>query len=237
MPTPINRIARRPVLADVQPKINQKFNLPEDVDLYATKNGVYFIFEKGQETPVYVGLSNSDNTIGKTLFRHFQRWVDPTQYRATYGNAAKYEYEVDIYNTPEEAAEAEILEIARYNPEDNKKVESRDGNPPHGTPATRIIIDSIATKFVMAGEGDEATQGEIREFAQNYNEFDPDFANALELRIAEVQREFDEAIFEREQREAAEQAAKVEADRAREEYLRSPKGKYNNSSFDGTYNL
>lgn len=81
------------------------------------KSGVYLI--KKDKKLVYVGYSETD--LYKTMYRHFQSWNDPTQYRVTYQKQLKkHSFTVRIiFCTPGQAKRLEAYLILRYTPEDN----------------------------------------------------------------------------------------------------------------------
>ncbi len=78
--------------------------------------GVYLIRSKRSKKVVYVGHSKS--SIYKTLYRHFQDWDDPTQYRATY---PKRYYEVALIPTKKDRVEKlERFLVSKLEPKDAK---------------------------------------------------------------------------------------------------------------------
>ena len=76
--------------------------------------GCYLIRDKNN-TIVYVGYSGSQ--LQKTLYRHFQSWNDPKQYRATFPKTG-YTVRV-IFTTAKQAERLEKYLIQRYKPKYN----------------------------------------------------------------------------------------------------------------------
>lgn len=77
--------------------------------------GVYLVKEAGNI--VYVGHSQSD--LYKTMYRHFQSWQDPTQYRATYpktGPSVRV-----VLTTAAQAPRLEAALIRKHRPRDNQQ--------------------------------------------------------------------------------------------------------------------
>jgi excinuclease UvrABC nuclease subunit len=74
--------------------------------------GIYLIKEDGRIK--YVGYSLTD--VHKTAYRHFQRWNDPAQYRATFD---KYALLYILPTSKSRAAKLEKLLIEKYQPEKN----------------------------------------------------------------------------------------------------------------------
>lgn len=81
------------------------------------KKGVYIIRDKRSGQIIYIGQSTSN--IYKTLYRHFQNWDDPTQYRVTYPKQGK-EVAVFIVKNAREVLELERYLIIKYQPKDNE---------------------------------------------------------------------------------------------------------------------
>lgn len=81
------------------------------------QSGVYLIREDGKD--VYVGYSGTD--LYRTMYRHFQHWNDPTQYRVSYqSRLSKKKYTVRIvYCNPAQARRLEQFLIMRLMPRDN----------------------------------------------------------------------------------------------------------------------
>ena len=82
--------------------------------------GLYFIKEKGEL--VYIGKSAYN--VKEVLYRHFQQWnPDRTSrhYRVSYEKSNKYEVAVHLFNILE-VHDAEILNIQKYKPRDNRKL-------------------------------------------------------------------------------------------------------------------
>lgn len=81
----------------------------------AKQPGVYLIYKNG--SLVYVGYSSYN--VYKTLYRHFQRWNDPTQVRITYNpNDQNIKVRV-IYTTALRAKKLEKALILKYQPKNN----------------------------------------------------------------------------------------------------------------------
>lgn len=78
------------------------------------QSGVYFIKDDNNKI-VYVGYSKTQ--LYKTIYRHFQSWKDPKQYRATFPRTYKVRI---IFTTP---ARAELIEkylISQFLPQHNE---------------------------------------------------------------------------------------------------------------------
>ena len=76
---------------------------------------VYIIYEKSEI--VYIG-SGKDGY--KTFYRHFQKWIDRTQYRATFNkNNPNIKVRLIYCNTIKRAKDIEKALILKYRPEDN----------------------------------------------------------------------------------------------------------------------
>jgi excinuclease UvrABC nuclease subunit len=81
------------------------------------KSGVYLIKSKRTNKIVYVGYSGSD--LYRTMYRHFQKWTDNTQYRATF---TKNSHTVRVVlTTPKRATLLERALIIKYKPIGNAK--------------------------------------------------------------------------------------------------------------------
>lgn len=81
------------------------------------QSGVYLIKKEGKL--VYVGYSETD--LYKTMYRHFQHWNDPKQYRVSYQSEMKknrFTVRV-IFCTPRQAKRLESYLILRHLPDDN----------------------------------------------------------------------------------------------------------------------
>jgi excinuclease UvrABC nuclease subunit len=79
------------------------------------KSGVYLIKSKRTNKIVYVGYSG--NNLYRTMYRHFQKWTDNTQYRATF---SKDKYSVRIvFSSPKRASLLEKALIKKYKPKGN----------------------------------------------------------------------------------------------------------------------
>jgi hypothetical protein len=113
--------------------------------------GVYLIRSKRSKEVVYVGHSKS--SVYKTLFRHFQDWDDPTQYRATY---PKRKYEVALISTKKHRVEKlERFLIARMKPRD-AKIEYEDFDPRPGTRRKiKSDIEEAEADNILPGKADE----------------------------------------------------------------------------------
>ncbi|MEL6193937.1 MAG: GIY-YIG nuclease family protein [Bacteroidota bacterium] len=85
---------------------------------YITKAccGVYIIRSKQTKKILYVGFSGKD--LYKTLYRHFQSWEDPKQYRTTYANKYAYEIMVVLHPNPNIMFMLEQYYIDRLKPRD-----------------------------------------------------------------------------------------------------------------------
>ena len=81
------------------------------------KSGVYLIKSKRTNKIVYVGYSGSN--LYKTMYRHFQSWIDETQTRVTY-NKTGYAVRV-VFTTPKRASLLERALIIKYEPKDNTR--------------------------------------------------------------------------------------------------------------------
>lgn len=77
--------------------------------------GVYLIFPIGADAPVYVGHGRD---VYKPLYRHFQRWEDPSQVRVTYPKQG-YAVRVVYTKTLEQAVKLERALILKHRPKDN----------------------------------------------------------------------------------------------------------------------
>ena len=78
-------------------------------------SGVYLIKHRGRVQ--YVGYSF--NNVVKTAYRHFQRWEDPQQFRATFPKTA----ELLILPVRKQAVEkVEAYLIGKYQPEKNTNI-------------------------------------------------------------------------------------------------------------------
>ena len=79
--------------------------------------GVYLIKKSGTDKISYIGFSNSD--LYKTMYRHFQKWNDKTQFRAVY-NKDTHEVRVMLCKTKKEVERLEKYLIQKLKPIDNK---------------------------------------------------------------------------------------------------------------------
>ena len=79
------------------------------------KPGVYLIY-RGEDI-VYIGFSGTN--LYKTLYRHFQKWNDPTQIRVTYRNLNDITVRVVYTATKQHAFKLEKALINKYKPKDN----------------------------------------------------------------------------------------------------------------------
>jgi len=82
------------------------------------KSGTYII--KKNNKIVYIGYSKSN--LYKTIYRHFQSWIDPTQRRVTYQDQLKNNNFLVrvILCTPLQAQRLERYLILKYLPQDNE---------------------------------------------------------------------------------------------------------------------
>lgn len=87
---------------------------PNFPDLRA-KSGVYLI-QNPKGVIVYVGYSGTD--LYKTMYRHFQRWNDETQVRATFDKRRAYKVRV-VLVSPVKAVRLEKALILKYKPTKN----------------------------------------------------------------------------------------------------------------------
>jgi len=112
--------------------------------------GVYLIRSRKTKKIKYIGHSKSD--IYKTMYRHFQDWDDPTQYRATYSPGY---YEVGLIPTKKERVEKlERYLVSKMRPED-QKVYYEDYNPQERTKdKIRTDLEGADAKDILPG-GDE----------------------------------------------------------------------------------
>jgi len=98
--------------------IKSKLNPPykNGKPFYTAKQpGVYLIYKNSQL--VYVGFSSYN--VYKTMYRHFQRWNDPTQVRVIYNpNDPGIKVRV-IYTTAARSKKLEKALILKYAPKDN----------------------------------------------------------------------------------------------------------------------
>jgi len=98
--------------------IKSKLNPPykNGKPFYTAKQpGVYLIYKNSQL--VYVGFSSYN--VYKTMYRHFQRWNDPTQVRVIYNpNEPGIKVRV-IYTTAARSKKLEKALILKYQPKDN----------------------------------------------------------------------------------------------------------------------
>lgn len=79
--------------------------------------GVYII--KIRDQIVYIGHSQSN--VYKTMYRHFQRWNDPTQRRVTYNKFTPGLTVNIIKTTASEAPKKETELIVKHTPRDNEQ--------------------------------------------------------------------------------------------------------------------
>jgi hypothetical protein len=98
--------------------IKSKLNPPykNGKPFYTAKQpGVYLIYKNSKL--VYVGFSSYN--VYKTMYRHFQRWNDPTQVRVIYNpNDPGIKVRV-IYTTAARSKKLEKALILKYAPKDN----------------------------------------------------------------------------------------------------------------------
>lgn len=82
------------------------------------QSGVYLISENETGDIVYVGYS--ENSLYKTIYRHFQKWVDISRTVKTRFTYEKKGYKVRIiFTTPARAALLEKHLIVKIQPRDN----------------------------------------------------------------------------------------------------------------------
>lgn len=95
-------------------KPNGKTNFPET----KARSGVYLIKENNKI--VYIGFSAG--SLYKTMYRHFQRWSKPDQYRVSYRNRiTRNNYTVRIvFCSAKQAEKLEKALIIKYKPRDNE---------------------------------------------------------------------------------------------------------------------
>jgi hypothetical protein len=82
--------------------------------------GLYFI----KENDVLVYIGKSAYNVKQVLYRHFQQWnPDRTcrHYRVSYEKGGDYQVAVHLFNQLE-VHDAEILNIQKYQPRDNRKL-------------------------------------------------------------------------------------------------------------------
>lgn len=97
------------------------------------KTGVYFIRDKKTQKIAYVGYSGSN--LYKTIYRHFQRWVDG-QYRATFSKGAGWQLQI-IFCSPKQAQRLEEYFIKKY----KEKGEANYNNYQYTTKENTIKTD------------------------------------------------------------------------------------------------
>jgi len=98
---------------------NGKFvsNLPF-LESAKEQSGVYFIQSKRTGKVVYIGYS--EKKLYRTIFRHFQKWVDIQREIKTRFTYSKTGYKIRvILTTPARAALLEKYLIVKHNPRDN----------------------------------------------------------------------------------------------------------------------
>ena len=104
------------------------------------KTGVYFIRDKKTQKIAYVGFSGSN--LYKTIYRHFQRWVDG-QYRATFSKNSGWQLQI-IFCNPKQAQRLENYYIKKY-----KEIGQADyNNYQYSTSENTIKADSKNTSVV-----------------------------------------------------------------------------------------
>ncbi|SFC98487.1 GIY-YIG catalytic domain-containing protein [Flexibacter flexilis DSM 6793] len=86
-------------------------------DITGKTKGLYFIINAKTKELVYVGYSFSDNTLYKTISRHFQSWPDKKQYRFTVPKKG-YQVVLALSDNPR-IADVEKYYIQRYRPKGN----------------------------------------------------------------------------------------------------------------------
>ena len=120
-------------------KLFYPYAAPNVCSLKITGSGVYYILEKnwlGEFKLVYIGFSGND--VKKTLYRHFQKWIDKRHpdtkrvqriERVTYFdnfNNKDYKCKVIFCKNSDEAAKLELSLIAKLQPRDNSMKLSLD---------------------------------------------------------------------------------------------------------------
>lgn len=83
----------------------------------AGKSGVYLIYKNG--SLVYVGMSKTN--VYRTMYRHFQKWDDPSQVRVTYNpRSTRNAFSCRVVLcTPLQAENLEKVLIRKHKPKDN----------------------------------------------------------------------------------------------------------------------
>ena len=107
------------------------------------KHGVYIIKRSGGKRPLYIGYSASN--LYKTLYRHFQYWVEPKHQHATY--KGKHGYRVRVLIPPASLVkDLEHLLVQHFNPRDNhlRYQGHQLGFFPQEAQAFTPVVDDIA---------------------------------------------------------------------------------------------
>ena len=95
--------------------------------------GCYLIYDTKKRLQ-YIGHSGTD--VYKTMYRHFQRWNDSSQFRATY---SKNSFVRVVYTrTEKQAQELETALIIKYKPNDNTNKLNRTRTQPEA-----IMLESF----------------------------------------------------------------------------------------------
>jgi hypothetical protein len=126
---------------------NLKPNLPH-LTTTRKQSGVYLIQSNRTGKIIYVGFS--EGQLYKTIYRHFQKWVDidkKVKTRFTY-NKEGYKVRV-IFTTPGRAALLEKYLIMKLNPRDNSIKYEQYLTAGQQTTAANILDNSI---FINASE-------------------------------------------------------------------------------------
>lgn len=96
-------------------KFFKPYVAPNVCALKETGPGVYII-KNLENKIVYIGFSATD--VKKTMYRHFQKWNDPTQRRTVYSNLTGIKCRV-VFTTAKKAPILEEALILKYKPRDN----------------------------------------------------------------------------------------------------------------------
>lgn len=116
------------------------------------KRGVYIIRIDGKIR--YIGYSGSN--LYKTLYRHFQSWIDPTQQRVTYKAIRnRATVRVVLTNRADQAAKLEKALILLYQPKDNPDKLERYTDTPAKITALASTIDDYEAEPCYNCEGIE----------------------------------------------------------------------------------
>ena len=77
--------------------------------------GVYII--RNKKEILYIGYSGTD--LYKTMYRHFQKWVDYSQVRVEYKHISNLKIDIILTSTKLQASRLEKALIIKYKPKDN----------------------------------------------------------------------------------------------------------------------